>query len=175
MGSVVRQAIKTRGNATCLLLGDSLLLRLFPLLLALLIGDVEVSDARQLLVRNGARQVKVGGTEDGGPARTLRGRVHPKTGEPLQIEHLTCPPGTVIVMWSHAAHAVQPKPKDAEPRRTFITGWRQPRCREVSKWMTPSWYRQPTPGLPPNAKSFAILDEHGNPLPSDPTRGEFRP
>ena len=103
------------------------------------------------------------------------GRSHPVTGEPLQIEHLTCPPGTVIVMWTHAAHAVEPKPMGTDTRYTLITGYRQPQCREVSKWITPAFYRRKTVGLHMHAKDFAVLDEQGEPLPTPPGRSEFRP
>lgn len=107
--------------------------------------------------------------------RWMKGRTHPLTGEPLAIEHLACPPGSVILMWTHAAHAVQPKPPYAPPRVALIAGFRQPKCFEVSKWMTPSFYRRPTVGLPPDAKDFAVLDHEGNALPPNPTHGEFRP
>src|SRR5690606_31692437 len=36
----------------------------------------------------------------------LAGKTHASTGEPLQIEALAVPPATVILMWTHAAHAV---------------------------------------------------------------------
>jgi|GEM_PF-548460 hypothetical protein len=39
----------------------------------------------------------------------LQGRLHPVTGEPLQIEHLALPPGSVVHCLSHAAHGVSPK------------------------------------------------------------------
>lgn len=107
--------------------------------------------------------------------RWMRGRTHPKTGKPLEIEHLTCPPGSVILMWTHAAHAVQPKPPDAPPRMTLIAGFRQPKCHEVSKWQTPSFHRRPTVGLPPGAKDFTIFGHDGKALPPHATQGEFRP
>ena len=39
----------------------------------------------------------------------LAGRKHPETGGPLEIEALSAPPGTVALMWTHAAHAVSPR------------------------------------------------------------------
>ena len=39
----------------------------------------------------------------------LAGRVHPVTLEPLQIEYISLPPGSVVCCLSHAAHAVAPK------------------------------------------------------------------
>jgi len=108
----------------------------------------------------------------------VSGRTHPhpsKRGEPLRIEHLTCPPGTVIPMWTHAAHAVQPKQPDTPTRYTLITGYRQPQCREVSKWITPAFYNRKTVGLAPEGKDFAILDGSGEPLPAPPGKDLFRP
>ena len=34
----------------------------------------------------------------------LAGKTHPETGEHLEIEALSAPPGTVALMWTHAAH-----------------------------------------------------------------------
>ena len=39
----------------------------------------------------------------------LRGRVHPVTSEPLRIEHLALPPGSIVCCLSHSAHGVAPK------------------------------------------------------------------
>ena len=39
----------------------------------------------------------------------LCGRRHPVTGEPLQIEHLALPSGSIVCCLSHAAHGVAPK------------------------------------------------------------------
>jgi hypothetical protein len=106
----------------------------------------------------------------------LNGRTHPITGKPLEIERLECPPGTVIVMWTHGAHGVDPKPPEAATRYTLITGYRQPSCREVSKWITPAFYERETVGLPELAKDFSVLDETtGKPLPTPPGRSKFRP
>jgi hypothetical protein len=115
------------------------------------------------------------GSDEEAQVGWVDGRSHPVTRKPLQIEHLTCPPGTVIVMWTHAAHAVEPKPMGTDTRYTLITGYRQPQCREVSKWITPAFYRRKTVGLHVQAKDFAVLDEQGEPLPTPPGRSEFRP
>ncbi len=32
----------------------------------------------------------------------VKGKTHPMSGEPLRIEQLECPPGSVIAMWTHA-------------------------------------------------------------------------
>ena len=45
-------------------------------------------------------------------------------------------------MWTRAAHGVNPKRAPGSPgvgtRYTLITGYRNPMCREVSKWITPA-------------------------------------
>jgi ectoine hydroxylase-related dioxygenase (phytanoyl-CoA dioxygenase family) len=46
----------------------------------------------------------------------MRGKVHPLTGEPLAIRHLECPRGSVVCMWTHAAHGVSSKPVGSERR-----------------------------------------------------------
>ncbi|MCH8292683.1 hypothetical protein IH992_16445 [Candidatus Poribacteria bacterium] len=46
----------------------------------------------------------------------LASRVHPTTSEPLQIEYLSLPPGSIVCCLSHAAHAVAPKALGREPR-----------------------------------------------------------
>ena len=84
-------------------------------------------------------------------------------------------PGAQIAMWTHAAHAVQPKQPDTPTRYTLITGYRQPQCREVSKWITPAFYNRRTVGLAPEGKDFAILDGSGEPLPTPPGKDLFRP
>jgi len=42
-------------------------------------------------------------------AQWLANRFHPVTSEPMQIERLSLPPGSVVCCLSHAAHAVAPK------------------------------------------------------------------
>ena len=39
----------------------------------------------------------------------MQGRVHPVTSEPLQMEHFSLPPGSVVCCLSHAVHGVAPK------------------------------------------------------------------
>ena len=46
----------------------------------------------------------------------LKERVNPVTSEPLRIEHLSLPPGSVACCLSHAAHAVSPKSADKSTR-----------------------------------------------------------
>ena len=87
------------------------------------------------------------------------GKRHPGTGEPLAIRKLACPPGSVVVMWTHATHGVDPKPADSERRWALITAYRNPGGpiaaeTDVKIWMTPKYRDAPTPGLAPCQKRW---------------------
>ena len=77
----------------------------------------------------------------------MKGKTHPVTGEPLAIRQLSCPRGSVVPMWTHAAHGVDPKPVGSERRWAMITAYRNPGQPSVSRWMTPKYTAKPTPGL----------------------------
>jgi hypothetical protein len=85
----------------------------------------------------------------------LSGRTHPTTGEPLCIEELVLAPGSVVVMWTHSLHAVNPKPAGSDTRWALITAYRNPHARDASGWMTKRWAAQPTVGLRPEQKQLA--------------------
>ncbi len=46
----------------------------------------------------------------------MKEHLHPVTSEPLEIEHLSLEPGSVVCCLSHAAHAVSPKGTDKSTR-----------------------------------------------------------
>ena len=71
----------------------------------------------------------------------LAGRVHPITGEPLQMEHLSLPPGSVVCCLSHAAHAVAPKALGKRPRCCSLYCYKKP--------SDVSGYAQPPHSVPP--------------------------
>ena len=71
----------------------------------------------------------------------LAGRLHPVTGEPLFIEHLSLPPGSIVCCLSHAAHAVAPK----APSRA--TRWCSLHC--YKKPNDTSGHAQPPHSIPP--------------------------
>ena len=77
----------------------------------------------------------------------MAGKVHPLTGEPLAIRRLEAPRGSVVCMWTHAAHGVDPKPVGSERRYAMITAYRNPGQASVSRWMTPKYTTKPVPGL----------------------------
>jgi hypothetical protein len=76
----------------------------------------------------------------------LAGKRHPLTGEPLAIEYLSAPPGTVIVMWTHAAHAVSPRQPGSPTRWTVVYAYRNPGAESRARWISPEFERQPPPG-----------------------------
>ena len=75
----------------------------------------------------------------------LAGKTHLQTGEPLQIQKLTVPNGTVILMWTHAAHAVSARKQDSDTRWTVVYGYRNP-GKPCTPWITPEFERKPIPG-----------------------------
>ena len=91
------------------------------------------------------------------------GKRHPVTGKPLAIRKLACPRGSVVVMWTHATHGVDPKPGDSERRWALITAYRNPGAPLDTEtgtaigfpnWMTPKYRDAPTPGLAPCHKCW---------------------
>jgi phytanoyl-CoA dioxygenase PhyH len=67
----------------------------------------------------------------------LRGKVHPLTGEPLRMQALSAPPGSVILMWTHALHGVVPRKPESSTRWTVVYAYRNPgqpsRSRRISE------------------------------------------
>lgn len=76
----------------------------------------------------------------------LAGRKHPETGEPLEIEALSAPSGTVALMWTHAAHAVSPRKADSDTRWCVVYAYRNPGRPSRARWLTPEFERKPIPG-----------------------------
>jgi hypothetical protein len=76
----------------------------------------------------------------------LAGRRHPLTGEPLRIESLTAPPGTVVLMWTHAAHAVTPRKPGSATRWTVVYAYRNPGEPSRARWISEAFERNPPPG-----------------------------
>ena len=76
----------------------------------------------------------------------LAGKTHPETGEPLEIQALSVPPGTVVLMWTHAAHAVTPRKQDSDTRWTVVYAYRNPGRPSGARWITPEFERKPIPG-----------------------------
>ena len=73
-------------------------------------------------------------------------KTHPETGEPLEIEALSAPPGTVVLMWTHAAHAVNPRKPGSHTRWCVVYAYRNPGSPSGARWITPEFERKPIPG-----------------------------
>ena len=71
----------------------------------------------------------------------LQGRMHPVTCEPLQMEHLSLPAGSIVCCLSHAAHGVAPK---APGKRTR---WSSLHC--YKKVDDATGFAQPPHSVPP--------------------------
>ena len=76
----------------------------------------------------------------------MAGKTHPRTGEPLEIQELIAPPGSVALMWTHAAHAVSPRKPDSDTRWTVVYSYRNPGRPSRARWITPEFERKSIPG-----------------------------
>jgi hypothetical protein len=66
----------------------------------------------------------------------MAGKKHQVTGEPLAIEALTLPEGTVVLMWTHAAHGVNPRQEHSDTRWTVVYAYRNPGLPSRARWLT---------------------------------------
>lgn len=76
----------------------------------------------------------------------MAGKTHPLTGAPLQIEPLEAPPGSVVIMWTHAAHAVTPKRPDSETRWCVVYAYRNPGEPSGARWINEAFEHAGVPG-----------------------------
>ena len=67
---------------------------------------------------------------------------HPITGQPLSIEQLSVLPGTVILVWTHAAHAVTPRRKSSGTRWTVVYAYRNPGKPSGARWISPEYEKK---------------------------------
>ena len=75
----------------------------------------------------------------------MKGKTHPQTGQPLAIEALSAPPGTVIIMWTHALHGVNAK-SSADTRWTVVYAYRNPGLPSRARWVKEEFERKGVPG-----------------------------
>lgn len=66
----------------------------------------------------------------------LAGKAHPVTGEALVIEGLSVPKGTVALMWTHAAHGVNPRKQGSETRWCVVYAYRNPGRASRARWIS---------------------------------------
>lgn len=76
----------------------------------------------------------------------LKDKAHPATGDPLQIEELEAPPGTVIAMWTHAAHGVNARRTGSDTRWCVVYAYRNPGLPSKARWITPEFEQRQIPG-----------------------------
>ena len=76
----------------------------------------------------------------------MAGKTHPMAGEPLEIQELYVPAGTVILMWTHAAHAVSPRRATSDTRWTVVYAYRNPGRPSLARWLTPEFEQKRIPG-----------------------------
>ncbi|MBT5873084.1 MAG: hypothetical protein HOH43_06660 [Candidatus Latescibacteria bacterium] len=69
----------------------------------------------------------------------MQGKPHPKTGKPLEIVPLEVPEGTVILMWTHAAHGVTPRQEESDTRWCVVYAYRNPGEPSGARWITESF------------------------------------
>lgn len=68
----------------------------------------------------------------------LVGKTHPHTGELLQIEELAVPPASVVLMWTHAAHAVNPR-RSTNTRWCVVYAYRNPGRPSEARWISEAY------------------------------------
>ena len=76
----------------------------------------------------------------------LPGKTHSWTGLPLEIEALEAPPGTVALMWTHAAHAVSPRRPDSDMRWAVVYAYRNPGAASHARWLSEGFETHPPAG-----------------------------
>jgi hypothetical protein len=77
----------------------------------------------------------------------LAGKSHPLTGVPLTIEGLSAPEGSVILMHTHAAHAVTPRRPGSPMRWCVVYAYRNPGAPvSVGRWISKEFEGSPPPG-----------------------------
>ena len=78
--------------------------------------------------------------------KVLSGRVHPETGEPFQIEAPSVLSGTVIAMWTFAAHGVNPRLPDSDTRWCVVYAYRNPGLPSNARWISEEYEKRRVPG-----------------------------
>ncbi|MEZ4870159.1 MAG: phytanoyl-CoA dioxygenase family protein [Caldilineaceae bacterium] len=76
----------------------------------------------------------------------MAGKTHLLTGESLRIEPLAAPPATVALMWTHAAHGVNPRLPDSPTRWTVVYAYRNPGRPSRARWISEAYERKQIPG-----------------------------
>ncbi|MBT4099238.1 MAG: hypothetical protein HN559_26330 [Gemmatimonadetes bacterium] len=80
-----------------------------------------------------------GGTDEDLLEGWMRDRVDPASGRPLTIEALEAEPGSVALLWTHAAHAVNPRQEGSDTRWCVVYGYRNPGADSKARRITPEF------------------------------------
>lgn len=76
----------------------------------------------------------------------MAGKVDPGSGQPLAIEELAVPPGTVVLMWTHAAHGVNPRREDSDTRWCVVYAYRNPGRESRARWISAKFEKKQIQG-----------------------------
>jgi hypothetical protein len=85
-------------------------------------------------------------TDESVEAGWLHGKVHPATGASLKVEALSVPSGTVIAMWTFAAHGVNPRLPNSDTRWCVVYAYRNPGLPSRARWISPEYEKRRIPG-----------------------------
>ncbi len=77
----------------------------------------------------------------------VNGKSHPITGEPLAIEALSMSSGTVIAMWTFAAHGVNPRQANSDTRWCVVYAYRNPGLPSNARWISEEYEKRRIPGV----------------------------
>jgi hypothetical protein len=76
----------------------------------------------------------------------MAGKLHPQTGEALAIEELSAPEGTVALMWTHAAHGVNPRQDNSDTRWAVVYAYRNPGLPSRARWISEGFEKKGVEG-----------------------------
>ena len=68
------------------------------------------------------------------------------TGKPLQVEALSVPVGTVIAMWTFAAHGVNSRLPNSDTRWCVVYAYRNPGLPSRARWISDEYAKRRIPG-----------------------------
>jgi hypothetical protein len=69
----------------------------------------------------------------------MKDQTHPETRAALAIEQLQAPPASVALMWTHAAHGVNPRQADSDTRWSVVYAYRNPGAESRARWISPEF------------------------------------
>ena len=62
------------------------------------------------------------------------------------IEALSVPKGTVVLMWTHAAHGVNPRREGSDTRWCVVYAYRNPGRASLARWISEGFEQKPIEG-----------------------------